>query len=109
MARTAEDDYQDWIGTIDGRPDYVHRSPLRRLRDGKSARAFPTHHCFFGGRRVQSELKPLAPLGVVARYTRVSVLEVLNADHVRTAWAKGLNARRVVLRSAMIPPKADVY
>jgi peptide/nickel transport system permease protein len=49
----------------------------------------------------------LAPLGVVARYTRVSVLEVLNADHVRTARAKGLDARRVVLRhvlrNAMIP------
>jgi peptide/nickel transport system permease protein len=49
----------------------------------------------------------LAPLGVVARYTRISVLEVLNADHVRTARAKGLDARRVVLRhvvrNAMIP------
>ena len=49
----------------------------------------------------------LAPLGVVARYTRVSVLEVLNADHVRTARAKGLDTRRVVvrhvLRNAMIP------
>jgi len=49
----------------------------------------------------------LAPLGVVARYTRVSVLEVLSADHVRTALAKGLGTRRVilrhVLRNAMIP------
>jgi len=49
----------------------------------------------------------LAPLGVVARYTRVSVLEVLHADHVRTAGAKGLNTRRVVLRhvlrNALIP------
>ena len=49
----------------------------------------------------------LAPLGVVARYTRVSVLEVLHADHVRTAWAKGLGRRRVVLRhvlrNALIP------
>ena len=49
----------------------------------------------------------LAPLGVVARYTRVSVLEMLSADHVRTALAKGLGTRRVilrhVLRNAMIP------
>jgi peptide/nickel transport system permease protein len=49
----------------------------------------------------------LAPLGMVARYTRVSVLEVLGADHVRTARAKGLAARRVVvrhvLRNAMVP------
>src|SRR5437879_9352171 len=39
----------------------------------------------------------LAPLGVVARYARVSVLEVLTPDHVRTAWAKGINPRRVAL------------
>jgi peptide/nickel transport system permease protein len=49
----------------------------------------------------------LAPLGVVARYTRVSVLEVLGADHVRTARAKGLATSRVVtrhvLRNALVP------
>ena len=49
----------------------------------------------------------LAPLGVVARYTRVCVLEALNADHVRTARAKGLPTRLVVLRhvlrNALIP------
>jgi len=49
----------------------------------------------------------LAPLGLVARYTRVSVLEVLGSDHVRTARAKGLATRRVilrhVLRNAMVP------
>lgn len=49
----------------------------------------------------------LAPLGLVARYTRVSVLEVLGSDHVRTARAKGLAARRVimrhVLRNALVP------
>ena len=31
----------------------------------------------------------LAPMAVVARYTRVSLLEVLRADYVRTARAKG--------------------
>jgi peptide/nickel transport system permease protein len=49
----------------------------------------------------------LAPLGFIARYTRVSILEVLGADHVRTARAKGLGARRIltrhVLRNAFIP------
>jgi len=49
----------------------------------------------------------LAPLGVVARYTRTSVLEVLGADHVRTARAKGLATGRVVmrhvLRNALVP------
>jgi peptide/nickel transport system permease protein len=49
----------------------------------------------------------LGPLGVVARYTRTSVLEALRADHVRTAQAKGLRSRQVVLRhvlrNALIP------
>lgn len=49
----------------------------------------------------------LAPLGVVARYTRTSVIEAIHADHVRTAWAKGLTGgavvRRHVLRNALIP------
>jgi ABC-type dipeptide/oligopeptide/nickel transport system permease component len=46
-------------------------------------------------------------VGPVARMTRASVLEVLSADHVRTARAKGLGERRVVLahalRNALIP------
>mgnify|MGYP000892094031 CR=1 FL=1 len=41
------------------------------------------------------------------RYTRASVLEVMNNDYVRTARAKGLNRFRVttrhILRNAMIP------
>jgi peptide/nickel transport system permease protein len=49
----------------------------------------------------------LAPMAIVARYTRASVIEYLNADFVRTARAKGLGARpimlRHVLRNAMIP------
>jgi ABC-type dipeptide/oligopeptide/nickel transport system permease component len=46
-------------------------------------------------------------VGPVARMTRTAVLDVLSADHVRTARAKGLTERRVVtmhaLRNAMIP------
>ncbi len=46
-------------------------------------------------------------VGPVARMTRTSVLEVLNADYVRTARAKGVYERRVVishaLRNALIP------
>jgi peptide/nickel transport system permease protein len=42
-----------------------------------------------------------------SRYSRASMLEVLNADYVRTARAKGLTERTVVLRhafrNAMIP------
>jgi oligopeptide transport system permease protein len=43
----------------------------------------------------------------VARLTRASMLETIRTDYVRTAWAKGLKARAVVvrhaLRNALIP------
>lgn len=49
----------------------------------------------------------LLPTALVARYTRVSLLETLGADHVRTARAKGLSNTRVltwhVARNALIP------
>jgi ABC-type dipeptide/oligopeptide/nickel transport system permease component len=49
----------------------------------------------------------LAPLSLVARYTRASVADALMADYVRTARAKGLPDRiitmRHVLRNALIP------
>jgi peptide/nickel transport system permease protein len=40
------------------------------------------------------------PLAIVARITRSSLLEVLGLDYVRTARAKGLRERTVVLRHA---------
>lgn len=40
-------------------------------------------------------------IGPVARMTRAAVLDVLRADHVRTARAKGLRERTVVLRHAL--------
>ena len=40
-------------------------------------------------------------IGPVARMTRTAVLEVLSADHVRTARAKGLPETTVVLRHAL--------
>ena len=43
----------------------------------------------------------LAPMALVARYTRTSMLEVLNADYIRAARAKGAGQRRVVLRHAL--------
>lgn len=47
------------------------------------------------------------PLAVIARMTRSSMLEVLQADYIRTAKAKGLAPWRVImihaLRNAMIP------
>ena len=47
------------------------------------------------------------PLAIVAKITRGSMLEVLSSDFVRTARAKGLSERRVVvnhaLRNALVP------
>jgi len=52
-------------------------------------------------------LLALNPLAVVIRQTRAGILEVLGNDYVRTARAKGLTERivlmRHVLRNAMIP------
>lgn len=49
----------------------------------------------------------LTPLALVARYTRSSITEALNADYIRTARAKGLRERAImfrhVLRNALIP------
>ena len=47
------------------------------------------------------------PLAVIARMTRSSMLEVLGQDYVRTAKAKGLHNRKVVMkhgfRNALLP------
>lgn len=60
----------------------------------------------------QQALMPVAayalfPMSQIARYTRASVLEVVRADYVRTARAKGLPRRTViwkhVLRNALLP------
>jgi ABC-type dipeptide/oligopeptide/nickel transport system permease component len=49
----------------------------------------------------------LGLIAIVARYTRTTVLDVLLTDYVRTAYAKGLSSRQVllrhVLRNAIIP------
>ena len=43
----------------------------------------------------------LGPTALVARYTRASLVEVLNAEYIRTARAKGLREPIVVMRHAM--------
>jgi len=47
------------------------------------------------------------PMAIIARMTRSAMLEVLNQDYIRTARAKGLQARTTVirhgLRNALIP------
>ena len=49
----------------------------------------------------------LAPMAIIARYTRSSILEVIRADYIRTARAKGLAEKVVVikhvLKNAFIP------
>ena len=46
-------------------------------------------------------------VGSLMRYTRTNMLEVLNADYIRTARAKGLSERRVIyhhaFRNTLIP------
>ena len=48
-----------------------------------------------------------APLSLVARYTRVNMLESMRADYVRTARAKGMSERTIILRhilkNALLP------
>jgi ABC-type dipeptide/oligopeptide/nickel transport system permease component len=49
----------------------------------------------------------LGPMAIIARFTRSTMIDVMRADFVRTARAKGLPERRVilahVLKNAMIP------
>ena len=50
----------------------------------------------------------LGPIGIIARYTRASMVEVLRQDFIRTAYAKGPSDRQVivrhVLKNGLIPP-----
>ena len=48
-----------------------------------------------------SVLLGISLVGTVMRLTRTQMLEVLRQDYVRTAWAKGLRERSVVVRHAM--------
>lgn len=43
----------------------------------------------------------IRPMAVLTRLTRASMLEVLNQDYIRTAWAKGLRGRAVLIRHAL--------
>ncbi len=56
---------------------------------------------------VPAAIMGFAMAGVTMRMTRTMMLEVLRQDYIRTAWAKGLRERVVILRhalkNAMIP------
>lgn len=49
----------------------------------------------------------LSPMGITARYTRASIVDVISQDYIRTARAKGLSETMVVwrhaLKNALIP------
>jgi len=49
----------------------------------------------------------IVTVGGIVRFVRAAMIEALRQDYVRTAWAKGLSGRQVVLghvlRNAMIP------
>jgi ABC-type dipeptide/oligopeptide/nickel transport system permease component len=49
----------------------------------------------------------LIPMSLLARYTRSSVVDAMNADYIRTARSKGLKEQTVVwrhiIKNAMIP------
>jgi len=65
----------------------------------------PGHGIHFLLQRIQHLVLPVITLATISiagysRFMRASMLEVVNADYVRTARAKGLIERRVVLRHA---------
>lgn len=43
----------------------------------------------------------IRPLAVITQLTRNSLLEVLNQDYIRTAYAKGLSSRKVIWKHAL--------
>jgi peptide/nickel transport system permease protein len=76
-------------------PVYGYTSPLEDL-----------------GKNLQQSIMPIFvlatfPIASAARQTRSSVIEVMRQDYVRTAWAKGLSERviiiRHVLKNALMP------
>jgi peptide/nickel transport system permease protein len=46
--------------------------------------------------------------GLLARYVRSSFLEILSQDFIRTAWAKGLDERAIVVKHAAKPAMIPV-
>ena len=75
--------------------DYEFMGPIERIVDRVRHLVLP---CFALG---------IASAAGVARYMRGSLLEVISQDYIRTARAKGLTERRVILghalRNALIP------
>jgi peptide/nickel transport system permease protein len=78
---------------------------VRIFYTGSLSSVDPGHGFHFFVDRVQHLVLPVLTLALVniagySRFMRASMLEVINADYVRTARAKGLVERSVVLRHA---------
>src|SRR5206468_1042924 len=43
----------------------------------------------------------LRPLAIIARMTRTTLLDVMHADYIRTAYSKGLTETRVLFKHAL--------
>lgn len=43
----------------------------------------------------------IRPLAIITQLTRSAMLDVLNQDYIRTAYAKGLNKRKVIFKHAL--------
>ncbi len=95
---------QFWIGILmiylfglylDVLPIYGYTSPFENLGDSLRQSIMP--------------ILALAmfPMASAARHTRAMVIEVMQQDYIRTAWAKGLSERviitRHVLKNALMP------
>lgn len=70
----------------------------------------PLHEDFIGWARsmtLPALTLAITQMGIIARMTRSSMLDVLNQDYVRTARAKGLSRQKIILkhalRNAMVP------
>ena len=78
-------------------PDVTHFYLLDTLIAGNgSAFADALHHLVLPALTLST-----IPMAVIARMTRASLLETLGQDYIRTAWAKGLTERAVIIRHAL--------
>jgi len=86
--------------------------PLLALVFGRYLNVLPVAGYESGVRSVPYMILPAVTLALpfaarIARLTRAGMLEVINQDYIRTAWAKGLREQVIVvrhaLRGAMLP------
>lgn len=97
-------------------PDLEFTDPLRRVTGFHLIDALITGNTTALGDAASHLVLPALtlaayPIGVIARMTRASMLELLAADHIRAARAYGLAERTIAWRIALrgaLPPTATV-